>query len=406
MTQFNIPAAKFDTFNAKINRIVNKCKKAGLPFVYEVGEMYDVKVRVHHTFDVALGDKAYNETLVMHVIPVELDVTLKHNGWKVLGCVKDVSGIRQAYFNDTELAKQYIDITLTRCDHCHTKRNRKSVCVVRHEDGREMIIGTTCLKEFTCGLDGSLCTEILNMYDEMLHMNIHHKAFIIDLDAKDMKSRYDGCCVYMDNVEHIASIACALIDKYGFVSSGTAMYYETPTWRLIKDFERHLRAGDCELTDKQKTFAHDAVQWCANLTDNEIETNFMFNLHRICEAGLCTSEHYAMVTSLIPAYKKALGKILRKKEATSEWISEEGKRISMSLKLIADVPYSAFNAFGEYTKHMIQFEDENGNILVWFTTTNPQKEIGSTITVTGTVKRHSEYKGTKQTELTRCKLSV
>jgi hypothetical protein len=78
----------------------------------------------------------------------------------------------------------------------------------------------------------------------------------------------------------------------------------------------------------------------------------------------------------------------------------------MSLKLIADIPYSAFNAFGEYTKHMIKFEDENGNILVWFTTTNPQKEIGSTITVTGTVKRHSEYKGTKQTELTRCKLSV
>lgn len=42
-------------------------------------------------------------------------------------------------------------------------------------------------------------------------------------------------------------------------------------------------------------------------------------------------------------------------------------------------------------------------VFTWFTATNQSIEVGDIITLTGTVKDHTEYKNTKQTVLTRCK---
>jgi hypothetical protein len=53
---------------------------------------------------------------------------------------------------------------------------------------------------------------------------------------------------------------------------------------------------------------------------------------------------------------------------------------------------------------MFIFNDEQGNCIVWKATSNPSMEIGQTYSVKGTVKDHTDYKGTKQTLLTRCSI--
>ena len=73
-----------------------------------------------------------------------------------------------------------------------------------------------------------------------------------------------------------------------------------------------------------------------------------------------------------------------------------------------------FSYYG--TTHFIHtFADADGNIMVW-KSTNPVDYIkddcyefipeGSLVELTGTVKEHSEYKGTEQTVLTRCKFKL
>jgi hypothetical protein len=49
-------------------------------------------------------------------------------------------------------------------------------------------------------------------------------------------------------------------------------------------------------------------------------------------------------------------------------------------------------------------EDDDGNVYVWRTLAEKMAE-GRTYKVRGTVKEHGEYNGTKQTVLTRCKVT-
>lgn len=72
------------------------------------------------------------------------------------------------------------------------------------------------------------------------------------------------------------------------------------------------------------------------------------------------------------------------------------------------VKITACNSFtsnyGE--RYVFNFEDENGNVYVWFTTSKKNTtEKGASCLLTGTVKEHNTYKGIKQTILSRCVLS-
>ena len=53
-----------------------------------------------------------------------------------------------------------------------------------------------------------------------------------------------------------------------------------------------------------------------------------------------------------------------------------------------------------------EFVDESGNVYVWFTSAIFKSRRGDTVKLRGTIKAHDEYKGTKQTVLTRCKVET
>ena len=88
-----------------------------------------------------------------------------------------------------------------------------------------------------------------------------------------------------------------------------------------------------------------------------------------------------------------------KKEVHSEYVGEIGGIVAteMTLKRV----YSFDSRFG--TTYINNFEDEDGNVFVWKTGSWSGEERKS-YNIIGTVKEHSEYRGTKQTILTRCKV--
>lgn len=414
MAQYFIPAHKFESFDREVKRIAKKCRKAGVEYTYEVGNVTTIEVVVHENYVVR---KNLKYTTMMDVYPVELDIKLKHNGWNVLGVVVDADGIQQAHFdNNTELAKKYLHVDMCRCDHCHTRRARKSVCVLEHEDGRQMVIGTTCVKEFTDGLDGSLCKEILEFFNGKYHMdiNIDDRRCYCSMDefenyfggvgsVRERASRY-----YL--TKEFVSYAAALIDKYGYVSKAMAedcCGELTPTAFLIDIFIEDVCKGDECVLEKHKAIAEKAIEWCKNLNDDEIHSPYLLNLRELCRDDFCTPRHWGMLVSLVPTYKREIEKReAAKNTVPSEYISEVGTRTTFDVKLLADITFEDFNCYARdiITKHVVKM-DCGGNVLVWITEKNPQKEIGDTFKITGTVKEHSEYKGVKQTVLTRCKIA-
>ena len=57
------------------------------------------------------------------------------------------------------------------------------------------------------------------------------------------------------------------------------------------------------------------------------------------------------------------------------------------------------------TTYVYNFIDEKGNVLVWKTSKGTAIENKTKLKLKGTIKDHGEYKDTKQTVLTRCKIN-
>ena len=88
--------------------------------------------------------------------------------------------------------------------------------------------------------------------------------------------------------------------------------------------------------------------------------------------------------------------------STSDWIAAPGDTIkNLKVQLVSK---SSFN--GKYgLTNIINFIDEKGNKLSWFTTTTPIFKINDWVKIsTATVKKNDEYKGEKITTITRPKL--
>lgn len=84
------------------------------------------------------------------------------------------------------------------------------------------------------------------------------------------------------------------------------------------------------------------------------------------------------------------------------YIGKEKERIEIVVTLIGDYTFpNKYNYYGVI--HIYTMKDDEGNLLMW-KTSNYLCEIGDTIKIKGTVKEHSEYRGTAQTVLTGVKV--
>lgn len=103
----------------------------------------------------------------------------------------------------------------------------------------------------------------------------------------------------------------------------------------------------------------------------------------------------------------------------SEWVAEPKKRLDLTLTLVNDYVYEgeSYSYYDSGVRHIYTLRDENGNCFVWKTSNlielwnedaeeYTEAEVGSKVSMRATVKEHGEYKGTKQTVLTRCKIQA
>lgn len=81
------------------------------------------------------------------------------------------------------------------------------------------------------------------------------------------------------------------------------------------------------------------------------------------------------------------------------YVGEIGERRDFTLRIKKAIAITGY--YGMSTMHIM--EDADGNTFVW-TTAAKTLDVGETYNLKGTIKDHKEYKGVKQTILTRCAL--
>lgn len=382
----------------KIKRIVKKCEKNHVDYTFNVSEPYTKLVTV--------SNKVSSNSFEVRLVDLTLDVTFKFNGWCSLGMVQRNDGIIQCYFDNADLINQYKD-TNFHCDHCNKNVHRNSVVVLEHDNGERKVVGTSCVKEFTAGLDGNLIAEV-NDYMHILKMKDSELRCLMQGEG-DADLFFESYGVKIYDTVVVVSAAKRLIDKYGFESSNSY----TATWKyILSEYDR------TKIEDEAK----DAVEWIKSLPEDEAtKSSYLFNLKQIINAGYCTARHFGFLASLIPSYRKSEYKrLLDEKHGNakvSNYVGNIGDKVSVKVTYLNSYSYST--NFGYSYIHL--FVDDNGNIFKWTTsqavmydlhytvaniTSRHALDKGAVVQLTGKIKEHSEYHNQKQTVLTRCKYEV
>ncbi len=130
----------------------------------------------------------------------------------------------------------------------------------------------------------------------------------------------------------------------------------------------------------------------ANMSD---ETDYGHNVLLIARAGYSTRKSLGIAVSLIACYNRRKMEAVRQEAAAaSEYAGTVGKRQVWVATL-----ERFFDVAGDYgCTRICILRTPEGNILK---ANNISDEVGTTFTFKATVKAHTEYKGRKQTQLSR-----
>ena len=155
------------------------------------------------------------------------------------------------------------------------------------------------------------------------------------------------------------------------------------------------------LKDAGFRFSKNLLWHIANIPEGYEDKVVEITLDKVAEIGAWGEGFYR------PGARTFVDDILKNcrpiEESISEWLFEEKERFydyAVVLKSVRGME----TRFG--WTNLIKFEDDHGNILDWWTSTDVKAEVGNRVLLTGTVKSHNEYKGNKTTVVTRCKIKV
>lgn len=87
----------------------------------------------------------------------------------------------------------------------------------------------------------------------------------------------------------------------------------------------------------------------------------------------------------------------------SEYMGEEGKPLTVKVVYESKATFETHYTYYGETVYVLRFKCGE-NTIVWKTQAYKELQAGKTYVLSGKVKEHSEYKGDKQTVLTRCKI--
>lgn len=378
----DVPACNMQAIEKIIARMVKKGIKARIDVTRETVKTVPVK-RI--TEDRKVENTGIKKSV--SVVDFTLEVTNANLGaWELLG-TKERLGDNAIYRGN--IPDEYKNANFD-CQHCNTHRRRNKVAIIRHIDnGKTKQVGYACLQDFIgmeLGAFGILIKAIDSIY---LQVN-----YFEDCDYTSHNYYY--------NVNQFLQIAYNCIVKYGYVKNNSVTE-KTTTERILEAY----RAKNNDYVDKVDIDVVNKIKNAYGIWAKNHASDFTHNVCAILEQT-CVKHIYANYMYFVPTFYVNKVKWEARKERAeqakkalnNEYAGAVGDKITTEATLTG---YSTFD--GQYGyMYVYNFKDVHGHLLVWFTSKNLEVDPGDKIRISGTIKNLNEYKGIKQTVLTRCKV--
>lgn len=377
MSEHWIPAENIEKLTADIAKLNAKASKLGC-------EPVRLEVTAEEKF-VKLTEAATSRKLVKVLVEGRAP---KLNGWRFLARLEHLDEGNLAYVAPEEtLPEEFRDAPL-KCDHCGLSRKRNDTYIVAHDDGRVRQVGSSCLADFL----GHASPEGIANLAELMTSGL---TGILE-DAEDAERGASNGRTYI-NLEELLAMTSAVVAKNGWTSVTEAREKMVSATRdqVCANMWPPPGAGDVIRPAPQDyEAAKAAIEW-AKAVVPPAGNDYMGNVKVIASAGHTTSRGIGIAVSIIAAYKRHLSIELEKRRwVDSKHIGAVGKRGDFNLTCDLVRPVGSM-----YPSYLTKFHDAEMNVYVWFAS-KPLDE-GKEYRLRATVKEHSEYKGIKQTVLTR-----
>ena len=384
MSRYEIPEYNISKLESKLNTIANKCKKYGADFHYtQEGE----------TFKSVTLDTG--ESITIRFIIVEVSGSLKHDGYEYVAKIEHMSEGNIVHYpytvdNNTHLLPTEYEHCRPECEHCKINRFRRNTYVLQNiQTGEYIQLGRNCLSEYTHGLDGEYIAQYLSYFKTVEDYS----------DYSDYGIREHINSYY--RVSDILKYAYIAVKLNGYIKSNEANSTSSEVQKYLRDIDNgRFNLSNMYLSHECVDYIESALSYISQV---EPDSEYLSTLKQICNHEYVSKRNINMLVSLIPTYNNHLDYLnqLEKNKLlaeSSKHVGNIGDRVDIQVKKMELI--TSYDSQYGYI-HLYRIIDNNQTIFIWRTSNNIQ--FNDIKLIRGTIKTHSEFRGIKQTELTRCK---
>lgn len=400
---YEIRRANLPKLEERMAKLAAKARKYGIP-----EPTLEILSEGHRK--IVRRDQAGWETgYVKPVAVVRLtgEVPRLEGGWRLVGIVDHRSKPGDVGYIVAQLpwtAQDQIEVPAPyrfddpQCDHCETVRRRSDTFVLLSEDGEWKRVGRQCMKDY-------LRDQTADQYARWLYdlQSIPWGEYG-DIDYKD----------HWVETPTLLALAALMIEKHGWRSrrdenmgEGTSTATRALNW--LSDYpERRVE----KLEKRHYEQADAALAWLTQEIGSQDRERLNGYLHNLLVAASRSENHVkhaGLVASLIWTWQRETDRAdeaEREAAKPSEHVGKLKERMDLALTVVRrlDLSVDPYSYYGSDVLYIHIMEDADGNVFVWKTQAERMAE-GETYNVRGTVKEHGDYQGTRQTVLTRCKIT-
>jgi hypothetical protein len=279
------------------------------------------------------------------------------------------------------------------CDHCRTRRDRKSIYLVANaETGEQRQVGSTCIKDFL-GHDA--------------------RPVFISTDEASFDDGF-GCGgggfggVGEPDVSPLTVIAAAwgVIQVTGYRKADS----DSPTKYAVATVLNPHGRREREFADTVRPYFEKSYEQARIILDWLLsdafagDGDYVTNLKIAAKSEIVGPRVYGLLVSAPAAWARAMDRELRRQAEAAELVNEHFGQVKERLTVTVKVRSirELEGDFGITTLYTLTTSD--GHIAKWRAT---HPALGTTAdgklyAIKATVKDHGEWQGTKETALTRC----